>query len=166
MVSRIGVVFVTAGLVWVVLTWTLTIEQLVVGAAVAVGVTAALALLDRRGRSWTVSGWRAAALLVRLAASSAHHIVLANVRLAARVWRPERPLRSGMVVVPTAMRTPSGVTAVGVLTSLAVESQIVDVDLRRHTMQYHTVDVPKGTPTPTDSINGWAERLLAPLERR
>jgi multicomponent Na+:H+ antiporter subunit E len=74
-------------------------------------------------------------------------------------------LRSGTVIVPTTQRSELGLTVVGVVSSLIVDNQIVDVDRSRGRLLYHAVDVPPRDPeVARDRINGPLERHL-PEER-
>jgi multicomponent Na+:H+ antiporter subunit E len=148
--------------VWLLLTWTVTAEQLITGAVVAVGIAVAMAPLGGVVGPWRLLDPRRLAALVRLAALSLVRIVRANISLAVRIWRPSRPLRSGMVVVPTTMRRDGGVASVGLISSLIVDNQIVDLDRKRHVLQYHAIDVSRGTK---EHINEPIERLVARIER-
>jgi multicomponent Na+:H+ antiporter subunit E len=153
--------------IWVLLTWSpFTLEQELFGAGFAVAIAAVVApfggvvppwrLLDPR-RLFAV-GWLVGETLVR--------IVVANVELAYRIWAPSRPLSSGMVIVPTQARSPGGLTAVGLISSLIVDNQIVDLDRRSHHLQYHAVTVPEGGPAARRAaINGPVERRLERLAR-
>jgi multicomponent Na+:H+ antiporter subunit E len=147
--------------VWLVLTWMFTFEQLAFGAAAAVAVAVAIAPLGPVARPWLVTDPRRLFAGLRLARFVIAQMVAANLRLARRVWSPRLSLRSGMVIAPTAERSEGGLTAVGLLTSLIVENQLVDVDRRRHLLQYHAVTVPEGGAR--EAINGPIERLLAPI---
>ena len=151
-------------LVWILLAWTRTAEQLLVGAGVSLAVGIALAPLGKVAGPWRLLVPRNALAAVRLLATAAVRIPLANLRLAARIWRPSRPLRSGMVVVPTRERSDLGLATVGLVTSLIVDNQIVDLDRRRHLLQYHAVDVPEGSPEDKRAaINEPVERCLEGL---
>ena len=148
-------------LVWILLTWTRTAEQLLIGAAVSLLVGAALAPLGRVPGPWRLLVPRNALAALRVLVTALIRVPVANVRLARRIWLPSRPLRSGMVVVPTAERADLGLSTVGLVTSLIVDNQIVDLDRRRHELQYHAVDVPEGGPEATRAaINGPVERCL------
>jgi multicomponent Na+:H+ antiporter subunit E len=69
-----------------------------------------------------------------------------------------------MVVVPTHERSDLGLTTVGLVTSLIVDNQIVDLDRRRHQLQYHAVDVPEGgRKAARAAINEPVERCLEGL---
>ncbi|HTJ71790.1 MAG TPA: Na+/H+ antiporter subunit E [Actinospica sp.] len=153
-------------LVWILLTWTRTAEQLIVGAAVSLLVGAALAPLGKVPGPWRLLVPRNAVAALRLLGTALIRIPVANVRLARRIWAPSRPLRSGMVIVPTHERTDLGLTTVGLVTSLIVDNQIVDLDRRRHQLQYHAVDVPEGgRRAAREAINGPVERCLDGLRR-
>ncbi len=99
-----------------------------------------------------------------LAAGTLRGIVVANLKLSRLILTPSLPLRSGMVIVPTAARSDGGLAAVGLITSLIVDNQIVDVDRARHLLQYHAVCVPEGgREQAREAINGPVERMLEPL---
>jgi multicomponent Na+:H+ antiporter subunit E len=99
--------------------------------------------------------------------------VVANLRLSRLIWhprlrRPDGPLRSGMVIVPTRYDSAGQLAAVGLITSLIVDNQIIDLDRSRHELQYHAVEVPEGDPEQaseqaSEQINAPAERWLAPF---
>jgi multicomponent Na+:H+ antiporter subunit E len=148
--------------VWVLLTWTATLEQFAFGGCLALAVGAALAPLGPVANAWrTLAPARVAEALV-MVADSLWRIARANISLAARVWRPSRPLRSGMVVVTTSMRTDAGLAWTGLVSSLIVDNLLVDLDRESHELQYHAVSVPPGGPLRrADFINAPAERHLA-----
>lgn len=143
--------------VWILLTWTATIENSVVGLVIAVGCGVAFAPLGPAVGPWAALRPRRLAALVALAGACAARIVIANLSLTRRILSPSRPLRSGMVVVPTEARSDGELAATGVLTSLVVDNQFADLDRGRHRLQYHAIAVPDGPAS--ESIN-------APLERR
>lgn len=150
-------------IVWILLTWTVTLEQYAFGIGISLAVGLALAPLGHVIPPWAVlvpgNLRRALGLLI----SSLGRIVTANVRLAARIWAPSRPLRSGMVITPTTQRSVFGLTTVGLVTSVVVDNQLVDVDRRRGQLQYHAVDVPERDPREARAkINGPVERFLPP----
>lgn len=156
-------VFALCYFVWTLLTWTLTLENLTVGAAVSVLVTAAMSPLLADTGTIRITP-RRIAKAVMLGALVAKNIVVANVVLARRIWSPSRPIRTGMVVVPTKVRSDAGLCAVGVITSLIVDNQIVDVDRARHTMLYHAIVVPDADAA-YDDVNGPVDQRVAELER-
>jgi len=169
MIRRMAALWCWAYLVWVLLTWTLTVEMQLFGAGVALAVAAALAPLGEVAGPWQLlrPGRLAAAAL--LLGSAAGRIVLANLRLSRLIWHPRLrhpggPLRSGMVIVPTRYTSAGQLTAVGLITSVIVDNQITDVDRDRHELQYHAVVVPEGGQDQArDEINGPVERRLRPF---
>lgn len=152
---------------WGILTWTATASQLLFGAAFAVIVALALAPLGDVARPWRVLVPRRAVTTAALGVTALVRVVKANLSLARRIWSPALPLRTGMVIVPTWQRTEGGMAAVGLITSVIVDNQIVDVDLERQELLYHGVWIPDGEPEGNfERINGPVERYVAPLADR
>jgi multicomponent Na+:H+ antiporter subunit E len=153
--------------VWLLLTWTVTAEQLTFGALLAISVGVAFASLGEVAAPWSVLDPRRFVALLRLTIESALRVVRANVSLSRRIWSPSRPLASGMVIVPTEMRDDGELAAVGVITSVIVDNQIVDLDRRKHVLQYHAVQVPEGSgKQKAESVNAPVEQMLGPVVRR
>ena len=156
-----------AYLVWLLLTWTRTLEQHVAGIVVALVVAGLLAPLGEVAAPWRLLDPRRLAAALRIVTIAFADVLRSNFDLARRVWAPRRPLRSGMLVVPTTQRTDGGLAATGLITSLIVENQIVDLDRDRQRLQYHAIDMPHGNRAhPEDDVNAPIERLIAPLLRR
>ena len=154
-------------LVWVLLTWTFTIEQDLFGAFIAAAVAVALAPLGEVAGPWRLLRPRALAGGGWLLLAAAWQVLQANLRLSRRIWDPRRPLSSGMVITPTRERTEGGLAAVGVISSLIVDNQITDLDARAHELQYHAVAVPDGGKDKAyQQINGPVEDLLKPFQPR
>jgi multicomponent Na+:H+ antiporter subunit E len=148
-------------LVWVLLTWTRTAEQLAVGAAVSLAVAAAIAPIGSVPGPWRLLTPRNLRRVLGLAAVAAARVVTANISLARRVWTPSRPLNSGMIITSTTQRSELGLTTVGLVSSLIVDNQIIDLDRARGQLQYHAVDVPPRDPDQgRDQVNGPLERHL------
>jgi multicomponent Na+:H+ antiporter subunit E len=146
-------------LIWVLLTWTATVEVLLTGVGVAVACSAALVALGDVPGPWTLLRPSRLVPVMRLAWTLATQVSRANVAMARRVWAPRPPPRTGMVVVPTRARSNGEVATVALLTSLVVDNQVVDVDPSSMTMLYHSIDVPPGQDR-YDAINGPLERLI------
>jgi multicomponent Na+:H+ antiporter subunit E len=169
MIRRILALWCWAYLVWVLLTWTLTVETQLFGAGIALAVAAALAPLGEVAGPWRLLTPRRLAGAILLLGSAAGRIVLANLRLSRLIWhprlrRPDGPLRSGMVIVPTRYQSAGQLTAVGLITSLIVDNQIADLDRSRRELQYHAVEVPDGDPEQAAAgINEPVEHRLAPF---
>jgi multicomponent Na+:H+ antiporter subunit E len=155
-------VFGLCYLVWNLLMWDLTLEVLTVGAFVCLLVTAAMLPLLADSGTIRITPARVARGF-ELGLLAVGKMVLANLQLAPRIWAPSRPIKSGMVVVPTRVRSDAGLCAVGVLTSLIVDNQIVDVDRARHKLLYHTIVVPAPDEA-YDEINGPVDRRVAAME--
>ena len=116
---------------------------------------------------WRLLDPRILGASVRLVAVSLVRIVRANAVLAWRIWSPSRPLRSGMVIVPTELDTEGGLGGLGLITSLIVDNQIVDVDRERGELQFHAIAVPDGDAAAKRTvITAPTERLLEPILRR
>lgn len=149
---------------WLLLTWTVQAEQLVCGALVSAAMTAVLLpLMDGMVRPWALLRPRRAFGAVRLVLVCLGRISLANLRLARRIWSPSLPLASGMVVVPTGLSDEAGLAGVGLLSSLIVDNQLVDLDRDQHALQYHAVSVPPSGSDRAEVVTGGTERLLRPL---
>jgi multicomponent Na+:H+ antiporter subunit E len=149
-----------AFLAWTLLSWTATVEQIVVGGCVAVAVGLVLAPLGPVCGPWELFRPRVLAGVVRLAGYTMPRIVLANLRLARRIWSPSRPLRSGMVIVPTELDgRDGGLTVVALVTSLIVDNQFVQV--LPEGLQFHAVDVPDDPAEITRRV----ERIVREMHR-
>ncbi|MET9021728.1 Na+/H+ antiporter subunit E [Actinopolymorpha sp. NPDC004070] len=158
--SRVAALWIWLFALWLLLTWTLTVEQWVVGAVVTAAVAVAFAPLGAVPRPWRLGPrrlWR----LGRLAATALRRSAVANVQLTAWIWsaRPRPP--SGMLVVATSARSAAEFTTVGVLTSLIVDNQLVDVHRAGRRLQYHAVRVRDEDPARNRArINAPVEDLL------
>ncbi len=169
MARRIVALFCWAYAAWVLLTWTRTAEQLLFGAGVAAVVAVALAPLGEVAGPWQLLTPRRLAAIAALLALTSYRIVAANLRLSRLIWDPRlrERLRTGMVVVPTTQNSAGGLTAVGLITSVIVDNQLVDLDPSRGELQYHAVEVPGGDPEQArEKINGPVERLLTAFTGR
>lgn len=156
---RVAALAVWAYAVWLLLTWTVTAEQLLVGAGVALVCAVAMAGLGDVAAPWALLDPRRLAAVGVLAGVVAARMARANLGLARRIWSPSRPLSSGMIVVPTSARTDGEWAATGLITSLIVDNQLVDIDRRGSRMQYHAVAVPSGDRRA--GINGPVEDRVA-----
>lgn len=150
---------------WILLTWSpFTLEQELFGAGFAMLVAGLLVSFGDVARPWRLLDPRRLLVLGRLGATVLVRIVAANISLARRILSPSRPLASGMVIVPTELRSEGALTAAGLLTSVIVDNQIVDFDLARDQLQYHAVEVRTGAPQARrEAINGPLERLVRRL---
>jgi multicomponent Na+:H+ antiporter subunit E len=136
-----------------------------VGAGLAIVVAVALAPMGEVVGPWALLAPRRFVGLLRIVAFSAARIAVANTQLALRIWRPNRPLAPGMVIAPTRERSAGGLAAVGLVSSLIVDNQFVDVDRERHELLYHAVEVPSGGRSGAyEQINGPLEALLVAMQ--
>ena len=152
-----------AYIVWILLTWTATLEDLLFGALVAVGCGLVFAPIGPVVGPWSVLRPRRVAALAVLAAGCAVRIVRANLSLTRRILLPSRPLRSGMVIVATDAITDGELAATGLLTSLVVDNQLVDLDRSNRELQYHAMAVPETAAR--EHINGPIERRVLAVAR-
>lgn len=152
---------------WIVVTWTRSAEQLIFGAIASVLVAVACAPLGDVVPPWRLFEPRRIVVVARIAGLVVVNLVKANLSLSRRIWSPSRPLRPGMVIVPTNLRSEGALTAVGILTSLIVDNQIVDLDRRTNELQYHAVWVTTDDGQENRArMNGPIERLVGELENR
>lgn len=149
---------------WLLLTWTVTAEQLVFGALLSVALAAIMAPLGSVCPPWKVLAPGRFLAILALIVASIYRIVRANLSLARRIWSPARPLSSGMMIVPTLARTDGEVAAVGLITSLIVDNQVVDLDRSAQELQYHAVAVPPPKER-YERVNGPTERMVARIRR-
>ena len=164
MTRRAMALFCWAYAVWVLLTWTRTAEQLLFGAGIAAVVAVALAPLGEVAGPWRLLTPRRLAGTALLLLLAVCQIIAANLRLSRLIWDPRlrQRLRTGMIIVPTDQDSVGGLTAVGLITSVIVDNQLVDLDRSRRQLQYHAVEVPDGGPEQARrQINGPVERILA-----
>jgi multicomponent Na+:H+ antiporter subunit E len=159
-------IWVWTYLTWIVLTWSKSTEQLAFGAAAAAVIAALLAPLGPVVPPWGLLIPRRLLALCRVFGYVCMSMLAANISLSRRIWSRSRPLRPGMVVVPTQMRSEGELTAIGVLTSLVVDNQLVDLDKEGQELQYHGVWVETDDPALNRGrINGPLEDLLSPLRK-
>ena len=153
-------------LIWTLLTWTATVEQVLLGLTASLLVALACAPLGSVAGPWALLRPRRIPALLALAGEVAVRLVMANWRLTRTIWSGRR-VPSGMVVVPTSARTDGELTTVGVLTSLIVNSQLVDIDRRRHELHYHVVEVEgRDSDANRHRINGPIEDRVLAVTRR
>lgn len=165
--SRWTALFCWAYLIWTVLSWTLSVEQIGVGVAVSAFAAVLCAPLGPMAGPWKILRPRRAAALARMAGYVLVRMVRANVALSRRIWARRMPLPSGMVVVSTAAGTDAALTAVGILTSVIVDSQLVDLDRARGELQYHVVSADSTDPERNRRrINAPIEDHLTPVVAR
>ncbi|MGI5240861.1 Na+/H+ antiporter subunit E [Dactylosporangium sp. CA-139066] len=158
--SRVVALFCWAELTWTLLSFTATAEQITAGVIVSLIAALACAPLGPVAGPWRLLLPRRIPPLLALSAAVAWRVVRANLDLTRRIWTPGRP-PSGMLTTPTQARTDAELTAVGLLTSLIVNSQLVDVDQQRHRLRFHVVSVGADDP-----VNRAIEARVLAVTRR
>jgi multicomponent K+:H+ antiporter subunit E len=83
---------------------------------------------------------RAGAFFVGLATFIAQNVV-ANLSVASLVLRPRRPIRSGIVKVPLAVKTDAGITLLAHSITLIPGTMTVDVAVDRSYLLVHVLDL-------------------------
>ena len=150
---------------WLVLTWTVSAQQVVAGVVIAVGAAFALAPLAPVAAPWSVLAPSRAWRVLAIAGDCAVRIVEANVVLARRIWDPRLPIRTGMLVFPTPLRSEGALGAAGILSSLVVDNQIVDLETGH--LQYHAIWAEPSDPAHAHRrVMGRLEPLVHGLEVR
>jgi multicomponent Na+:H+ antiporter subunit E len=153
-------------LVWILLSWTATVEQIVVGLAVSLVVAIACAPLGSVAGPWALLRPARILPILRLAGAVSAKVVVANIHLTRWIWSPLSP-PSGMLIVATKARSDGELATVGILTSLIVDSQIVDLDRHRQELHYHAVEVASLDPDVNrDRINRTIEDDTLAVTRR
>jgi multicomponent Na+:H+ antiporter subunit E len=111
---------------------------------------------------WRVLAPRRLTALARLVGRTLWHVSGANVDLARRIWTPSLPITPGVVIVPTRMTGDAGLTTMGVLTSLVVDNQVIDLNPSASTALFHCIEVPGDTVDERRAaINGPTEQAIA-----
>lgn len=162
MVRRVIALTGWALLIWVLLTWTATWSQTLFGVGAALCVAIACAPLGPVIRPWACLDPRRAVPALTLLVTALGRVVYANLSLARRIWSPRRPVPSGMLIVPTRAKSEGELTAVGLITSVIVDNQLVDVDRRDSELQYHAVQArAPGSRSNYSRINEPVERYTS-----
>jgi multicomponent Na+:H+ antiporter subunit E len=160
MVRRVVALWIWTFGVWVLLTWTRTFSQLIFGVGLSLVVALGCAFFGPVAAPWAYLSPRRLVATIRLFVSALGRIVRANLSLARRIWTPSLPLRSGMVIVPTEFRSEGGLAAVGLITSVIVDNQLVDLDVAHRELQYHGVWVSSDPKENRKRMNGPLEERL------
>lgn len=164
--SRWAAIWPWCYLTWLGITWDKAAEQVTFGAISSAIVALALVPLGPVLKPWGLLSPRRDLVLLRIGAQTLGHLVMANLSLSKRIWSPSRPLKPGMIVVPTSAVSEGELAAVGMLTSLVVDNQLIDLDRRSQRLQYHAVWCDSASPEVNRSkVNGPLEQLLAELGR-
>lgn len=91
-------------------------------------------------------------------------LIVQNVTLAVRVFRPDLPIRPGIVAIPIRLRTDGHLTLLGSLVSLTPDTVTLDIDQEKGIIYVHWIDVQTTDPIEAhqlviasleDKIIGW-----------
>jgi multicomponent Na+:H+ antiporter subunit E len=145
--------------VWTLLTWTATVEFLVAGVLVASACALVSALLGRATAPWALLSPRRLTAELRLGWTLLVRVTIANIGMARRIWTPRLPVHTGIVEVTSRSRDTTRMAATGLLTSLVVDNQVVDLDPSTKETLYHCVDVPAESER-YDEVLGHIEPLV------
>jgi multicomponent Na+:H+ antiporter subunit E len=160
MIRRVVALWMWSFGVWVLLTWTRTFSQLIFGVGLSLAVSLGCASFGPVAAPWAYLSPRRLIATLGLFVSALGRIVRANLSLARRVWLPSLPLRSGMVIVPTEFSSEGALAAVGLITSVIVDNQLVDLDVAQAELQYHGVWVSTDPQENRKRMNGPVEARL------
>jgi multicomponent Na+:H+ antiporter subunit E len=166
MVRRVAALWIWSFGVWVLLTWTRTLSQLIFGLGLSLAVALTCAFFGPVAAPWAYLSPRRLIATLGLFVNALGRIVRANLSLARRIWSPSLPLRSGMVIVPTEFTSEGGLAAVGLITSVIVDNQLVDLDVSQAELQYHGVWVSTDPEENRRRMNGPVEALLEGIVER
>jgi multicomponent Na+:H+ antiporter subunit E len=109
---------------------------------------------------WWMDDPRRWLALGKLLVEFTRQLIVQNVTLAIRVFRPSLPIRPGIVAVPTTLRQDGELTILGSLMSLTPDTVTMDIDQERGIIYVHWIDVKTTEPEE-------ARRLIsASLEER
>ena len=148
-------------LVWLLLSWMVTPESLAIGAVASFAGALAFVRVSRTPGPWVFLQPRRLLAVTRFAGYLLGRVVVANVRLSRMVVTSGRPSASGMVIVPTRASSDSDLAAVGLLSSLVVDNQLVDLDRSRRELMYHVMEAPPADPdAAVAAINGPIEARI------
>jgi multicomponent Na+:H+ antiporter subunit E len=82
----------------------------------------------------------------RLLLEFGRQLVVQNVTLALRVFRPNLPINPGIVAIPTKLRNDVQLTLLGSLMSLTPDTVTMDIDQERGIIYVHWIDVQTTDP--------------------
>jgi multicomponent Na+:H+ antiporter subunit E len=142
------------GIVWVGMTATVTVSNLLAG----YGVAAVVLLFLRRGARRSPLGrlWP----MTRLALYFAWELVVANLRVAYDVATPHYRMRPGVVGIPLDATTDLEITLLANLITLTPGTLSLDVSEDRRTLYVHAMYVPDRDRFVRSIKDGFERRLL------
>ena len=124
--------------VWLLLTWSLGMAELIIGAAVALLVAAVVGDLFPDGPRHWYNPVRVFWALVYLPVFF-WYVIEANLDVAYRIVHPERPIRPGIVKVQTALK--SEVAKTFLANSITLTPGTLSVDIAGQTLYVHWINI-------------------------
>jgi multicomponent Na+:H+ antiporter subunit E len=139
-------VLVVSFLTWLALTGTLNPIDVLWGVVVSVVVARfAYRLVAFDLPRWVVQPRRWLYFL-DLVVEFTRQLVAQNITLSIRVFRPDLPIRPGIVAVPTKLRGDINLTLLGSLMSLTPDTVTMDIDQEKGIIYVHWIDVQTTDP--------------------
>jgi multicomponent Na+:H+ antiporter subunit E len=135
------VLFVIVFLVWLALSWSVDVQHLVVGAVVALLVTASAAGLFQRSPRLLKRPGRYVYFLFGYVPLFVWEVIKANFDVAYRVLNPVLPIRPGIVKVKTQLKSDLALTFLANSITLTPGTMTVDVDRERGFLYVHWINV-------------------------
>jgi multicomponent Na+:H+ antiporter subunit E len=139
-------VFLVSFFAWLALIGNFNPSEVLWGAAVSLIIarfTYRFLLFDFWGWMADPNRWLE---LVKLLIEFNRQIIVQNLTLALRVFRPGLPIRPGIVAVPTKLRSDMQLTLLGSLMSLTPDTVTMDIDQERGIIYVHWIDVQTTDP--------------------
>ena len=136
--------FVLSFVIWLLLTWTLNVQVVVLGIVASAGVAILFHEILPQEHHAFVSPVRLFWLLVYLPVFF-YYLIKANFDVVYRAIHPDMPINPGIVKIKTNLKTPSGITALA--NSITLTPGTMTVDLTDDGILYiHWINV-KSTET-------------------
>lgn len=139
-------VFLVSFFTWLVLIGNFNPSELLWGTAVSLIIarfTYRFLLFDFWGWMASPNRWLE---LLKLLVEFNRQIIVQNVTLAMRVFRPGMSIRPGIVAVPTRLHSEVQLTLLGSLMSLTPDTVTMDIDQERGIIYVHWIDVQTTDP--------------------
>jgi multicomponent Na+:H+ antiporter subunit E len=139
-------VFLVSFCTWMALIGNFNPSEMLWGAAVSLVIarfTYRFLLFDFWGWMGNPNRWLE---LVKLLIEFNRQIIVQNVSLALRVFRPDMSIRPGIVAIPTRLRSDVQLTLLGSLMSLTPDTVTMDIDQERGIIYVHWIDVQTTDP--------------------
>lgn len=142
MANRI-IQFLIIFILWLLLTWSLALQEIIVGVAVALLLSLALHDVFLQGSEKLMQPRRYFWFLAYLPVYS-YYVVQANFDVAYRVLHPELPIRPGIVKVHTSMKSDMGRTFLA--NSITLTPGTLTVDIIGDHLYIHWINITTDDP--------------------